>query len=477
MLFRREGFLPAARAEAGRGLDEQLDDAETRRRRAAGGDRHDRDSLLDAAADHGSSSAASSPSTTSTSRSPIGSHRHPDRAQRRRQDDVLQRAHRALQADRRAASIFDGQRHHRRCRRTRSPRSGMARTFQNIRLFGPMTAAENVMVAMHPHLEGGRLPDHPRHARAAPRGARGPRHGPASCSSSSASAAPRRVRASNLSYGDQRRLEVARALALRPKLLLLDEPTAGMNPQESATFIAFVHRVRDEQGSDGPADRARHEASSWASSERITVLEYGAKIAEGTPATRSATNQRVIEAYLGKAGDRGSAHEHRRDDDQPAARAAGREPMLTVDDIHVYYGNIAAVKGISLDGAPGRDRHPDRLATAPASRPRCAPSPGCCSRARGAITFEGQQDQRHARATRSSARGICQSPEGRRIFPRMTVDENLDLGRVPAQRQGRRSPRTGTGCSTCSRASRSASPRRPARCPAASSRCSPSAGR
>ena len=65
--------------------------------------------------------------------------------------------------------------------------------------------------------------------------------------------------ARNLSYGDQRRLEIARALALRPKVLLLDEPTAGMNPQESANFIDFVHRVRDEKQHVGPAHRARHE--------------------------------------------------------------------------------------------------------------------------------------------------------------------------------------------------------------------------
>ena len=94
---------------------------------------------------------------------------------------------------------------------------GMARTFQNIRLFGLMTAEENVMVAMHPHLKRGVVSHHPSAAEAAPRGARGPRRRPRSCSTSSASAALRDEFASNLSYGDQRRLEVARALALQAR--------------------------------------------------------------------------------------------------------------------------------------------------------------------------------------------------------------------------------------------------------------------
>ncbi|HET6212001.1 MAG TPA: ABC transporter ATP-binding protein, partial [Micromonosporaceae bacterium] len=148
---------------------------------------------------------------------------------------------------------------------------GVGRTFQNIRLFGLMTAEENVKVAMHTHLRAGawrtvlRTPGQRREEREAHDAAR-------ELLSFVGIGKVADEYARNLSYGDQRRLEVARALALRPSVLLLDEPTAGMNPRESAQFTDFVHRVRDEKGLS--VLLIEHDMSVVMKvSERITVLD------------------------------------------------------------------------------------------------------------------------------------------------------------------------------------------------------------
>ncbi|MBI1277148.1 MAG: ATP-binding cassette domain-containing protein [Anaerolineaceae bacterium] len=175
--------------------------------------------------------------------------------------------------------------------------AGMSRTFQSIRLFPGMTVVENVMVGMHSRLRISLIQTLTRLG--------------------GFNSQEKRVRekaaellefvglsdkgdevSRNLPYGDQRRVEIARALASDPKLVLLDEPTAGMNPNESVEAMSLFRRVRDERGVT--VVLIEHDMRVvMGISEKISVLDYGQKIAEGSPVDIR-TNPRVVEAYLGR---------------------------------------------------------------------------------------------------------------------------------------------------------------------------------
>ncbi len=282
---------------------------------------------------------------------------------------------------------------------------GIGRTFQNIRLFRGLTAAENVRAALAAARRSGlgdvlRTPGWRRREASLEQEARTilERLGLEHVADAGAGGLP---------YGDQRLLEIARALATHPRLLLLDEPAAGMNPSEKQALRELVARLRSDFGL--AVVLIEHDVRFVMDlCERVSVLDHGEKIAEGAPGRRAP----------GSARDRGLPG-HGRDGVVTA-------PLLAITGLETGYGAIRALHGVSLEvkegeivtliGSNGAGKSTLLRTVSGLLRPW-----------RGAVLFDGA-DVTFARPEQIVRLGVCHVPEGRRIFANLTVLENLQMG-------------------------------------------------
>jgi ABC-type branched-subunit amino acid transport system ATPase component len=310
---------------------------------------------------------------------------------------------------------------------------GISRTFQNIRLFKDLTALENVVVGMHTRRRDdtlaqiATLPMFRRDQRSRLDDARGLMDS-VGLAAKDIGGRP----AGTLPYGDQRRLEIARALALRPRLLILDEPAAGMNPSEKQGIRELIERLNEDGLTILLIDHDMRLVMGVC--KRVAVLDFGRKIAEGTPDEVS-TDPGVIKAYLGTGGEKvvtsAPGASAVREAEAPIEAADGRpaaEPrkaILEVQDLTVSYGSITAVRGASLRvasgevvaliGANGAGKSTILNTLSGIIRPDS-----------GSALFDGL-DLTAAKPSAIVRHGLVQVPEGREILARQTVLENLEL--------------------------------------------------
>jgi ABC-type branched-subunit amino acid transport system ATPase component len=310
---------------------------------------------------------------------------------------------------------------------------GVSRTFQNIRLFKDLTALENVVVGMHTRRRDdtlaqlGTLPMFRRDQRGRLDEARRLMETVGLAAKDIGGRA-----AGTLPYGDQRRLEIARALALRPRLLILDEPAAGMNPSEKHGIRELIERLNQDGLTILLIDHDMRLVMGVC--QRVAVLDFGRKIAEGTPDEVS-TDASVIKAYLGTRGDKevasapGAAAVGEAEEELEAAgggsAAEPQQAILEVKNLTVSYGAVTAVRGASLRvaagevvaliGANGAGKSTILNTLSGLIRPDS-----------GSAVFDGL-DLTTADSSAIVRRGLVQVPEGREILARQSVLENLEL--------------------------------------------------
>ena len=309
---------------------------------------------------------------------------------------------------------------------------GISRTFQNIRLFKDLTALENVLVGMHTRRRDdtlaqiATLPMFRRGQRALLDDARALMETVGLAATDIAGRA-----AGTLPYGDQRRLEIARALALRPRLLILDEPAAGMNPSEKQGMRELIERLNQDGLTILLIDHDMRLVMGVC--QRVAVLDFGRKIAEGTPAEVS-TDAVVIKAYLGTGGEKevtsapgASAGDDSVIEQTPRTRA-GAEPdtaILEIEDLTVSYGAINAVRGASMRVAAGEVVA--LIGANGAGKSTILNTLSGLIRPDSGSAFFDRLDLTRAKPSAIVHHGLVQVPEGREILARQTVLENLEL--------------------------------------------------